>query len=78
MKMYTVAEVAEQLKCSPSLVYGLIESKKLKCHRIGRGKQGGLRVSVTQLQLFLMEAESAPPPPAPRPTPALKLKHLKV
>jgi excisionase family DNA binding protein len=63
MTMMKVTEVAQRLNCSPSLVYALIESGRLKCHVIGNGRQGGKRVSEEQLAAFLMEtiqSEEAP------------------
>jgi excisionase family DNA binding protein len=64
--MLTVKQAAQYLNCSESLVYGLIAAGRLRCHRIGLGKQGGMRITKDALQQFLKAREeggkSVPPP----------------
>ena len=76
MDLLTIHEVAAILKVSKSLVYGMIASGKIACHRIGNGR-GAIRVRRDDLEEFLAAcrfAESEPAPRVPRP----KLKHLKL
>ncbi|WP_435019091.1 helix-turn-helix domain-containing protein [Tundrisphaera sp. TA3] len=50
----TVKEAAERLEISLSLVYRLIEQRKLACVRIaGRGKRGCIRIRDADLEEFL-------------------------
>jgi excisionase family DNA binding protein len=58
MKFYLVCEVAEILRLSESQVYALINSGRLRCHRLTTGKQGGIRVSEQQLAEFLKTTET--------------------
>ena len=53
MKFYLVAEVAETLRLSESQVYALINSGRLRCHRLTTGRQGGIRISDEQLRDYL-------------------------
>ena len=80
MTMMKVGDVAKRLNCSPSLVYALIESGRLKCHVIGNGRQGGKRVSEEQLQEYLRGTEKGGEARAPGKPPAkpIKLRHLEV
>lgn len=74
--MYKVSQVAEKLSVSESIVYALIESGRLACHRIGVGR-GTIRVSPADLDAYLVSCrvqESEGPRPAPRP----RLKHIKI
>lgn len=59
-----VVEAAERLDVSPSLVYVLIKSGKLRCTRHGV-KRGCIRISEDQLTEYLARAEAEPPPPPP-------------
>ncbi len=45
-------QLAERLNVSLSTVYGLIETGKIACHRIGVGR-GAVRVSESQLAEYL-------------------------
>lgn len=49
--MYKVAEVAQQLNCSPSTVYALLESG-----RLGYFRCPGIRISEEQLSAYLQRA----------------------
>lgn len=48
----TVEQAASRLKVSRSLVYSLIETGKLTCHRIGIGR-GTIRLLPNDLETFL-------------------------
>ena len=53
-KPLTVAECAERLGVSASLVYALVSEKRLKAHRLGRrGRRGKILVSEEQIEAFL-------------------------
>jgi len=74
--LLTVREAAEILRVSTSLVYQLVEARKLACHRIG-GPRGAIRISTSDLKEYLAECrhdrqERSPKPPRPR------LKHLRL
>jgi len=74
--LLTVREVAEILRVSPSLVYQLVEARKLACHRIGN-RQGAIRISASDVDDYLAQCrhdrqDEVPKPPRPR------LKHLKL
>jgi excisionase family DNA binding protein len=74
----TVRQAAARLEVSPALVYQLIASGKLGCHRIGNGR-GVIRIAEAHLQAYLVEAESEPvrgPAPSPPPAPLPRLKHI--
>jgi excisionase family DNA binding protein len=69
-----VRDVALRLEVSPSLVYTLISTGKLKCYRVGMGR-GCIRISEEQLAEYFRAAESRPPAvPAAR---LVRLKHLR-
>ena len=74
--MMTVKEVAESLRVSPSLVYQLIESQQLACHRIG-GPRGAIRISATDVAEYLVQCRQERKVRTPRP-PRPRLKHLKL
>ncbi len=50
-------QVADRLNVSLSTVYGLIESKRLACYRIGQGR-GAVRVSEDDLAAYLQHCRS--------------------
>jgi excisionase family DNA binding protein len=50
MKLLTVAEVAEFLSVSPSLVYRLKDDGEIPCYRIGRG---AIRFSQEDVERYL-------------------------
>lgn len=52
MKFYVVSEVAEMLRISESLVYSLIDSGKLHCHRFGNGR-GKITISGSDLEAYI-------------------------
>ena len=76
--MFKVPEVAQRLNCGISTVYALLDSGKLGCHRIGRGR-GTVRVSEEDLQAFLANCHSGGERVEQRPPqPLVKLKHLRL
>lgn len=52
MELLTVKEVARRLRVSQSLVYQLVESEKLGCHRIGNGR-GAIRIRPEDVTEYL-------------------------
>jgi excisionase family DNA binding protein len=76
MELLTVQDVATTLKVSQSLVYGLIASGKIACHRIGNGR-GAIRVRKDDLERFIDHCRveyEVPTVRVPRP----KLKHVRL
>jgi len=74
--LLTVREVAGILRVSQSLVYQLVETHKLACHRIG-SPHGAIRISAADIDAYLAQCrhdqlDEIPKPPRPR------LKHLKL
>ena len=73
--LLTVAEVAERLHCSTSLIYGLLKQGRLPYVRLGSG-QGGKRICESDLEQFIVEnkvVEQQIAPPV-----KVKLKHLQL
>jgi excisionase family DNA binding protein len=71
-----VKQAAAVLEVSPSTVYALVATGRLRCYRVGLGR-GAIRISAEQIAEFQRSAEPAaanPPPPPPR----LRLKHLRL
>ena len=56
--MYKIEEVAGMLKISVSQAYALVNSGRLRCHRLTTKKQGCVRVSQVQLDAYLKATES--------------------
>lgn len=55
----TVKEAAKALECSPSLVYALIQEKRLKCERRGRrGRRGKIVIRDEYIQAFIEESRA--------------------
>ena len=52
MELMTVKEVARRLRVSASLVYQLIDSGRLGCHRIGNGR-GAIRIRREDMDEYL-------------------------
>ena len=74
-QLLTVREVARMLRVSPSLVYQLVETRKLACHRIG-STRGAIRIAAADVRNYLLECRhdrQDEMPKVPRP----RLKHLK-
>ena len=76
MQLLTIHEVAAILKVSKSLVYGMIASGKIACHRIGNGR-GAIRVRRDDLEQFISHCRVEPEIPPVR-IPRPKLKHLRL
>ncbi len=60
MQLLTAKEVASQLRVSPSLVYQLVESGRLACHRIGNGR-GAIRIRPEDVDQYLSQCRREPP-----------------
>jgi excisionase family DNA binding protein len=75
IKLHTVEETAEILKCSQSTVYELINKKEIGSHRCP-----GLRISDEMITEYLEKTrrEASEPVGKKRPAPRLKLKHVKL
>ena len=77
--MLTVREVARILHVSPSLVYQLVETRKLASHRIGN-RNGAIRIAPSDLDNYLARCraeQEADQSSLRRPSRA-QLKHLKL
>ena len=59
MELLTVKEVARRLRVSASLVYQLVDSGKLGCHRIGNGR-GAIRIRPDDVDTYLRTCRSSP------------------
>lgn len=75
-RLLTPAEAAEALNVSRSLVYQLVETGKLPCHRIGKGR-GAIRLSEHDLLDFLSENRVSKQSGEAKRPPRRKLRHLK-
>ena len=65
-QLLTVAEVAKQLRCSPSPVYDLIRRGKLEAIDIGAGDRASYRISERAVAAFLAGNEVETEQPAER------------
>jgi excisionase family DNA binding protein len=59
MELLTVKEVARRLRVSASLVYQLVDSGKLGCHRIGNGR-GAIRIRPEDVTSYLQACREDP------------------
>ena len=76
--LFTVAEVAEQLRCSQALVYALVSKGRLAGFRIGVGR-GGIRISDADIQAYLASVRvNANEEVSVTKPPRRQLKHLKL
>ena len=69
-------QLAERLNVSLSTVYGLIESGKIACHRIGRGR-GAVRVSEADFDAYLTSCRVERKEGTAK-SPRIQLKHLQL
>lgn len=76
MRTLTVKQAAELLGVSPSLVYSLIASRKLRFCRIGNGR-GRLRVPEDAIEEYLARCTFGVREDKPVPQ-RVRLKHLKL
>lgn len=76
MKLFTVDNVADELRVSKSLIYQLIESNSLAAIRVGNGR-GTLRVSAEDLDAYLRERRKGPPVASLHQR-SIRLKHLAI
>jgi len=75
VKLLTVDEVAEVLRCARSTVYALVAAGKIAGFRIGPS-HGGIRIDEADLQAYLDTCRTEPAA-APRTGLRPKLKHLR-
>ena len=59
MELLTAKEVARRLRVSTSLIYQLIESGRLGCHRIGNGR-GAIRIPPEDVANYLQSCREDP------------------
>ena len=59
MELMTVKEVARRLRVSASLVYQLVDTGKLGCHRIGNGR-GAIRICSEDVAAYLKACREEP------------------
>jgi excisionase family DNA binding protein len=74
--MFKVPEVAKQLNCSISTVYGLVDTGKLVAYRIGLGR-GALRITESDLTTFL-ESCRTQKTEGVRKLPRSRLRHIRL
>ena len=77
--LLTVRDVARILHVSPSLVYQLVETRKLASHRVGN-RNGAIRIAPADLDDYLARcrAEKEVDQPGLRKPSRAQLKHLKL
>lgn len=77
--LFTVAEAAERLSVSRSLLYAIIEAGGLAVYRLGQGR-GTIRIAQADLQRFLTDRyNSGQPVCKPSEVPRRpSLRHLKL
>ncbi|MBC7820636.1 MAG: helix-turn-helix domain-containing protein [Planctomycetaceae bacterium] len=74
--MFKVPEVAQQLNCSISTIYGLVDTGKLVAHRIGVGR-GAVRIAQTDLDLYLASCRTQKTEGV-RKLPRSRLRHIRL
>lgn len=75
--LYTVDQAAAKLQVSKSIIYGLVESGRLACHRIGLGR-GTIRFSGDDLKMYLDAIRHATWERKPKVKRRSKLKHIRL
>ena len=75
-RLLTVCEAATLLNVSSSLIYHLIDSRKLSCHRIGAGR-GTIRIRKEDLDEYLSACRSDRIDETPQAS-VPRLKHIKL
>ena len=73
--MFTVAEVAKQLRVCQTTIYELVADGKLACYRIGR-RRGTIRFTEADVSAYLEACRSEGEVRKP-PLPSHVLKHLR-
>lgn len=73
--LLTVKDVAERLKVSRSCIYQLVESGRIRHHRIGLGR-GAIRFTEEDLTEYLVGIRSQPTVSESRPSADSSLRHL--
>ncbi len=74
--MLTVAQAAERLGISSSLVYSLVSGRKLRYCRVGNGR-GRIRIPDDAIGEYLARCTFEPMEEKPAPE-RVKLKHLRL
>lgn len=76
-RLLTVADVADWLRVSTSLVYQIVESGKLPVYRIGNGR-GAIRFRPEDIEVYLdrCRTEKVAPPTTRKLRP--RLKHIRI
>jgi excisionase family DNA binding protein len=74
--MFKVPEVAQQLNCSISTIYGLVDTGKLVAYRIGQGR-GAVRIAQTDLDAYLESCRSQKTEGV-RKLPRSRLRHIRL
>ena len=75
-RLLNVAEVADLLNISPSLVYQIVEAGKIPFLRIGNGR-GAIRFQSADVKAYLDSCRVEKVDPQPR-TLRLRLKHIRL
>jgi excisionase family DNA binding protein len=75
MMLLKPRDVAQRLNVSLSTVYGLVESGKLACHRIGC-RRGAVRVSEQDLDAYVASCRNGIDDQPKRTPSRVKLKHV--
>ena len=75
-RLLTVREAAALLNVSSSLIYHLIDSRKLACHRIG-ARRGTIRIREEDLDEYLFACRSDRIDETPRAS-VPRLRHIKL
>lgn len=70
-------QVSDRLNVSLSTVYGLVESGRLGCHRIGQGR-GAIRVSEDDLRAYLQACHNGVPAGPASKTHRRRLNHIRL
>lgn len=76
IRLLTVAQVADWLSVSASLVYQIVESGKLPVYRIGNGR-GAIRFRPEDVETYVDSCRTEKLPPASAPKTRPRLKHLR-
>ena len=76
-RLLTVADVANWLSVSGSLVYQLVEAGKLPVYRIGNGR-GAIRFRPEDVETYLADCRTENPPLQPVRKLRPQLKHLRL
>jgi hypothetical protein len=68
----TVPDLARRWRCSPSIIYALVQARKITCLRIGLGR-GCIRFTEAQVREFEEAATIKPDASLPK-----ELRHIRL